>query len=164
MYVLPPFGCFCLQVHGATVLPQLRHRCLASLVRMLYFASPELLAELLKDVPISSFIAGILLGRDVRSAAYAMQMAELLMQKLPGTFAAHFVKEGVAHALAQLSGAGGAAAGGAAAGGGVGVSAVGSEQVAAASSTPSAPTTRVTRRSAQVSVRVRVGRVRVRVG
>jgi len=102
MGVSPLSPCL-LQVHGSTVMPQVRHRCLAALVKMLYFSTSETLEGLLADQPISSFIASLLASRDARSVAYALQLAELLMQQLPDIFRTHFVREGVAHALGELS-------------------------------------------------------------
>jgi hypothetical protein len=40
----------------------------------------------LKDLPISSFVASLMSARDTRCNAAAIQMAEILMQKLPGVF------------------------------------------------------------------------------
>ena len=92
------------QVYGATVMPTVRHRCLATITKMLYFTTPEQLQEILQELPMSCFIASLLSGRDARAQAYGLQMAEILMQQLPEVFQNFFAKEGVVYALAQLAG------------------------------------------------------------
>lgn len=92
-----------LQVYSATVMPTVRHRCLATIAKMLYFSTAEQLRQVLLDLPMSSFLASLLSSRDARAQAFAIQMAELLMVQLPDVFRAYFVKEGVLHALEQLS-------------------------------------------------------------
>lgn len=92
-----------MQVYGSTVMPTVRHRCLATIVKMLYFATPDQLECLLADLSISSFVASLLNSRDARAQAYGIQMAEILMEQLPKIFSTYFVKEGVAHALDELA-------------------------------------------------------------
>ena len=87
-----------LTIHDSTVNVQLRHNCLLALMKSLYFSPTDVLLKHLKDVPISSFIAGILEGADVGALNVAVSMAVVLMEKLPDVFAKHFVKEGVANA------------------------------------------------------------------
>lgn len=94
-----------LQVYSSTVMPTVRSRCLATIVKLLAVGSPSQLETVLADLPISSFVAGLLGGRDIKAQAAAIQMAEILMAKLPQIFAPFFVKEGVAHALDQLAAA-----------------------------------------------------------
>jgi hypothetical protein len=100
-----------LQVYSSTVMPTVRSRCLATIVKLLAIGSPSQLQTVLADLPISSFVAGLLCGRDIKAQAAAIQMAEILMAKLPQIFAGFFVKEGVAHALEQLAASSPAAAG-----------------------------------------------------
>jgi E3 ubiquitin-protein ligase TRIP12 len=89
-----------------------RARCLGTISKLLAVSSPEQLQTVLADLPISSFVAGLLTSRDLKAQAAAIQMAEILMAKLPEVFSGFFVKEGVAHALEQLAaGAGEDAAG-----------------------------------------------------
>lgn len=92
-----------LQAYASTIVPDVRARCLATVVKLLAVAAPSHLQVVLADLPVSSFVAGLLLGRDVKAQAAALQLAEILMAKLPDIFAACFVKEGVAHALEQLA-------------------------------------------------------------
>jgi E3 ubiquitin-protein ligase TRIP12 len=104
-----------LQVYSSTVMPTVRSRCLATVVKLLAIGSPSQLQAVLAELPISSFVAGLLCGRDIKAQAAAIQMAEILMAKLPQIFSGFFVKEGVAHALEQLAAASPAGARGAAA-------------------------------------------------
>jgi hypothetical protein len=106
-----------LQVYSSTVMPTVRSRCMATVVKLLAIGSPSQLQAVLAELPISSFVAGLLCGRDIKAQAAAMQMAEILMAKLPQIFAGFFVKEGVAHALEQLAAASPAGARAAAAAG-----------------------------------------------
>lgn len=49
-----------------------------------------------------SFLAGVLAWKDPHVLVPALQIAEILMEKLPGTFSKMFVREGVVHAVDQL--------------------------------------------------------------
>lgn len=62
-----------------------------------------MLRALLKDIPISSFVASLLASRDSAVLAAGVRLSELLMLKLPDVFTTMFLKEGVVHALEQLS-------------------------------------------------------------
>lgn len=70
---------------------------------MVYYASPELLKEVLKNQVVSSHIAGMLASSDLRIVVGALQMAEILMTKLPDVFGVHFRREGVMHQITQLA-------------------------------------------------------------
>jgi len=89
-----------------------RSRCLGTITKLLAVGSPQQLQQVLSDLPISSFVASLLSSRDLKAQAAAIQMAEILMDKLPQVFAGFFVKEGVAHALEQLAAAAAAGEGG----------------------------------------------------
>lgn len=52
---------------------------------------------------MSSFVAGLLTSGDAAITGAALQLAQLLMAKLPDLFRMHFVKEGVAHAIDKLA-------------------------------------------------------------
>eukprot|EP00245_Coleochaete_scutata_P015662 TRINITY_DN706_c0_g1_i1.p1 TRINITY_DN706_c0_g1~~TRINITY_DN706_c0_g1_i1.p1 ORF type:complete len:1941 (-),score=419.45 TRINITY_DN706_c0_g1_i1:667-6414(-) len=91
-----------LQVYGSTVNPPVRYRCLSALSKLLHFGNPEMLLSLLQEANISSFLAGVLASKDPAILNTALQMAEMLMQKLPDVFCKSFVKEGVVHAIDLL--------------------------------------------------------------
>lgn len=52
---------------------------------------------------VASHIAGMMASQDLRIVVGAMQMAEILMQKLPQVFETHFIREGVMHQVKQLA-------------------------------------------------------------
>lgn len=82
---------------------QVRAQCLATITKVLHFSESTALGKELTDLPISSFIAGLLSQKDDAIVAKALQLAEILMHKLPAIFSKHFVKEGVVHAIEQLA-------------------------------------------------------------
>lgn len=90
------------QVHGSSVNSLVRHKCLEGISKLLYFSTEDMLKSLLQATNIPSFLAGVLTGKDVEVLVPALQMAEILMQKLPGTISKLFTKEGVVHAVDML--------------------------------------------------------------
>lgn len=91
------------EVYSSSAGPSVRCKCLKALLRMVYYASPELLKEVLKNQVVSSHIAGMLASSDLRIVVGALQMAEILMTKLPDVFGVHFRREGVMHQINQLA-------------------------------------------------------------
>ena len=91
------------EVYSSSAGPNVRYKCLRALLRMVYYASPELLSDVLKYQLVSSHIAGMLGSNDLRIVVGALQMAEILMQKLPNIFGTHFKREGVIYQITQLT-------------------------------------------------------------
>lgn len=91
------------EVYSSSAGPAVRCKCLKALLRMVYYASPELLKDVLKNQVVSSHIAGMLASNDLRIVVGALQMAEILMNKLPEVFSVHFRREGVMHQINQLA-------------------------------------------------------------
>lgn len=91
------------EVYSSSAGPSVRYKCLRALLRMVYFASAELLRDVLKNQLVSSHIAGMMASNDLRIVVGALQMAEILMQKLPEVFGVHFRREGVIHQINQLA-------------------------------------------------------------
>ncbi|XP_024080422.1 E3 ubiquitin-protein ligase TRIP12 isoform X4 [Cimex lectularius] len=91
------------EVYSSSAGPAVRCKCLKALLRMVYFASPELLKEVLKAQTVSSQLAGMMASQDLRIVVSALQIAEILMQKLPEVFSVHFTREGVMHEIKQLA-------------------------------------------------------------
>lgn len=91
------------EVYSSSAGPNVRYKCLRALLRMVYYASSELLSEVLKYQLVSSHIAGMLGSNDLRIVVGALQMAEILMQKLPDVFGTHFRREGVIYQITQLT-------------------------------------------------------------
>lgn len=91
------------EVYSSSAGPAVRCKCLRALLRMVYYASAELLKEVLKNQIVSSHIAGMMASSDLRIVVGALQMAEILMNKLPEVFGVHFRREGVMHQITQLA-------------------------------------------------------------
>ncbi|XP_055377635.1 E3 ubiquitin-protein ligase TRIP12 isoform X2 [Condylostylus longicornis] len=91
------------EVYSSSAGPAVRYKCLRALLRMVYYASPELLKEVLKNQIVSSHLAGMMASNDLRIVVGALQMAEILMQKLPDVFGTHFRREGVIHQINLLA-------------------------------------------------------------
>ncbi|XP_055539751.1 E3 ubiquitin-protein ligase TRIP12 [Wyeomyia smithii] len=91
------------EVYSSSAGPSVRYKCLRALLRMVYFANGDLLRDVLKNQLVSSHIAGMMASNDLRIVVGALQMAEILMQKLPEVFGMHFRREGVMHQINQLT-------------------------------------------------------------
>lgn len=59
--------------------------------------------SLLFSQVISSHIAGMMASTDLRIVVGSLQLAEILMQRLPEEMGAQFRREGVLHQVAQLA-------------------------------------------------------------
>lgn len=90
------------EVYSSSAGPSVRFKCLRALLRMVYFASADLLHDVLTNQMLSSHIAGMMASNDLRIVVGAVQMAEILMQKLPDIFGVHFLRDGVSHQLRLL--------------------------------------------------------------
>uniref|UniRef100_A0A182YBF0 E3 ubiquitin-protein ligase n=1 Tax=Anopheles stephensi TaxID=30069 RepID=A0A182YBF0_ANOST len=91
------------EVYSSSAGPSVRYKCLRALLRMVYFANGDLLRDVLKNQLVSSHIAGMMASNDMRIVVGAMQMADILMHKLPEVFGMHFRREGVMHQFKQLT-------------------------------------------------------------
>ncbi|KAK7409762.1 hypothetical protein VNO78_00055 [Psophocarpus tetragonolobus] len=91
-----------MQIYGASVNGPVRHKCLSVIGKLMYFSTAEMIQSLLRVTNISSFLAGVLAWKDPLVLVPALQISEILMEKLPGTFYKMFVREGVVHAVDQL--------------------------------------------------------------
>ena len=60
------------------------------------------MSDILQDISVSSHLATMLKAQDYRLVVGAMQMAEVLLQKLPDIFTLYFHREGVMHQLQSL--------------------------------------------------------------
>ncbi|KAL5066522.1 hypothetical protein RYX36_028259 [Vicia faba] len=91
-----------MQIYGSSVNGSVRNKCLSVIVKLMYFSTAEMIQSLLSVTNISSFLAGVLAWKDPHILVHALQIAEILMEKLPETFSKMFVREGVVHAVDQL--------------------------------------------------------------
>ncbi|KAK8722450.1 hypothetical protein OTU49_012219 [Cherax quadricarinatus] len=90
------------EVYSSSAGPAVRYKCLRALLRMVQFSSPDLLQQVLKSQSVSSHLATMLSSHDLKIIVGAIQMAEILMSKLPEIFAIYFRREGVMHQIKRL--------------------------------------------------------------
>ncbi|KAL8109769.1 hypothetical protein AgCh_025745 [Apium graveolens] len=91
-----------IQIYGSSVNGSVRHKCLSVIGKLMYFSSADMIQSLLSGTNISSFLAGVLAWKDPQVLVPALQIADILMEKLPGTFFNMFLREGVLHAVDAL--------------------------------------------------------------
>uniref|UniRef100_A0A7N0UYK1 HECT-type E3 ubiquitin transferase n=1 Tax=Kalanchoe fedtschenkoi TaxID=63787 RepID=A0A7N0UYK1_KALFE len=91
-----------IQIYGSSVSGPVRYKCLSIIGKLMFFSPPDMIQSLLGTTNIPSFLAGILAWKDPQVLIPALQIAEILMQKLPETFSKMFVREGVVHAVDTL--------------------------------------------------------------
>ncbi|XP_059647478.1 E3 ubiquitin-protein ligase UPL3-like [Cornus florida] len=91
-----------IQIYGSSVNGPVRHKCLSVIGKLMYFSTADMIQSLNGVTNISSFLAGVLAWKDPQVLVPALQIAEILMEKLPGTFSKMFVREGVVHAVDAL--------------------------------------------------------------
>ncbi|XP_010265985.1 PREDICTED: E3 ubiquitin-protein ligase UPL3-like [Nelumbo nucifera] len=91
-----------IQIYGSSVNGPVRHKCLSVIGKLMYFSTADMIQSFLSVTNISSFLAGVLAWKDPQVLIPALQIAEILMEKLPGTFSKVFVREGVVHAVDTL--------------------------------------------------------------
>lgn len=80
-----------------------RYKCLDAILRILFHTPKELLHSILKDQTMSSSIATMLSSSDIRIVVCAIQMCNILMDKMPEIFSVYFQREGVMHQIKKLS-------------------------------------------------------------
>ncbi|RWS30969.1 E3 ubiquitin-protein ligase TRIP12-like isoform X1 [Leptotrombidium deliense] len=90
------------EVYSSSAGPSVRHKCLRALLRIIYYAPADLLRTVLKNHAVSSHIAAMLPSSDPRVVVGAIQMAYVLMDKLPDVFSIYFRREGVVHQFKKL--------------------------------------------------------------
>ncbi|XP_060069438.1 E3 ubiquitin-protein ligase TRIP12-like [Ylistrum balloti] len=91
------------EVYSSSAGPTVRHKCLQTLLRMIFYADADLLKEILKTQPVSSHIAAMMASQDLKVVVGAIQMADILMQKLADIFSVFFRREGVMHQIKKLA-------------------------------------------------------------
>ena len=83
-----------MQVYSYAVNPSVRQMSLSCLANLLHFSSAAHISQLLCDVPFSAFIAALRAAQETAAASAALQMAEMLLVKLPQIFEDKFLCEG----------------------------------------------------------------------
>ena len=90
------------EVYSSSAGPAIKHRCLRAILRMIYYTDADILNNVLKNLTISSHIASILASQDLKIIVCALQICEILMEKLPNVFSIYFHREGVIHQIDRL--------------------------------------------------------------
>ena len=90
------------EVYSSSGGPTVKHKCLQALLRIIYFGPSDLLQVVLKNQEVSRQIAAMLASPDLKIVVGALQMANILMQKLPQVFCTYFRREGVMHQMRKL--------------------------------------------------------------
>ncbi|KAJ1021374.1 hypothetical protein NDA18_005611 [Ustilago nuda] len=84
------------EVYAASVALHVRHKAINGILKIISFVDPESLGEALDNVPLASFLAAILSSRDHPILVNgALQIVELLTEKLPSLYTALLRREGV---------------------------------------------------------------------
>ncbi|KAL9235847.1 hypothetical protein vseg_010580 [Gypsophila vaccaria] len=76
--------------------------CLSVISRLVYFSRSESLLELLKEVNIARFLAGVFTRNDHHLLSLALQITEIILEKLSDIVMQTFIKEGVFFAIDAL--------------------------------------------------------------
>ncbi|XP_050242873.1 E3 ubiquitin-protein ligase UPL4 isoform X2 [Quercus robur] len=76
--------------------------CLSVVNKLVYLSKSDMLLELLKNANISSFLAGVFTRKDQHVLLVALQIAEMILQKLSDIFLNSFIKEGIFFAIDAL--------------------------------------------------------------
>ncbi|GLT47885.1 hypothetical protein SLA2020_215420 [Shorea laevis] len=76
--------------------------CLSVVSKLVYLSKSDMLADLLKSANISSFLAGIFTRKDHHILLLALQIAEMILQKLSDVYLNSFIKEGLFFAIDAL--------------------------------------------------------------
>ncbi|CAI9280286.1 unnamed protein product [Lactuca saligna] len=95
-----------IQMYGSSVNQPVRHKCLSVIGKLMYFSTADMIQSLLGVTNISSFLAAVLAWKDPQVLVPSLQIAKILMEKLPETFSKMSVREGVVHATDTLAGSG----------------------------------------------------------
>ncbi|XP_028775983.1 E3 ubiquitin-protein ligase UPL4 isoform X3 [Neltuma alba] len=78
------------------------HGCLFVMHKLVYLSNSDMLVESLKNAGISSFLAGVFTRKDHHLLILALQIAEIILNKVSDDFLTLFIKEGVFFAIDAL--------------------------------------------------------------
>ena len=92
-----------LLVHASSGTSLIKRKTRNMITKLLIHTSTPTLNKILWKLPISSLVARLLRSEDASVVAEGMQMAEILMDKLPEQYSKFFLKEGVVHAMEELA-------------------------------------------------------------
>ncbi|CEG68858.1 hypothetical protein RMATCC62417_05031 [Rhizopus microsporus] len=93
-----------LDMYASTVNLRVRQLIIHTMLRLTYYTNPEDLEKVLKNVPLSSFLSGILTRQEQPGLIIdALYHAELLIKKLPSIYHVLFEREGVLHEIESIA-------------------------------------------------------------
>ncbi|KAI9315172.1 hypothetical protein BX666DRAFT_2019860 [Dichotomocladium elegans] len=93
-----------LEVYTSTVNLRMRQLVTHSLVKLMHFSDASTLQSVLKDLPMSSFLAGILAQQEHSTLMIdALFQVELLLKKVPEVYRFLFEREGVLHEVETIA-------------------------------------------------------------
>ncbi|OMO73502.1 E3 ubiquitin-protein ligase [Corchorus olitorius] len=78
------------------------HGCLSVISKLVRLSKSDMLVELLKTANIASFLAGVFTRKDHHLLMLALQITDIILQKLSDVFLNSFIKEGVFFAIDTL--------------------------------------------------------------
>ncbi|KAG2219608.1 hypothetical protein INT45_011333 [Circinella minor] len=93
-----------LEIYTSTVNLRIRQLVSHLFVKMTHFSNAETLQHVLRDIPLSSFLSGILAQQEHATLVIdALFEVELLLKKLPDVYRFLFEREGVQHEVETLA-------------------------------------------------------------
>ncbi|KAF9361495.1 Ubiquitin fusion degradation protein 4 [Mortierella sp. AD094] len=93
-----------IEVYSSTVHLRVRQRAIHALVKLIYFTNDSVLNAVLKTVELASFLAIILSQQEHQSLVVAaLQIADILMAKMPSVYSFYFEREGVTFEISKLA-------------------------------------------------------------
>ncbi|KDN53300.1 hypothetical protein K437DRAFT_219360 [Tilletiaria anomala UBC 951] len=91
-------------IHTASITPSIRSKAMTAILKILAFADASQLEGLLRSVPMSTFVAGVLSSKDSPTVIQgSLQVVELLLTKLGHIYCALLEREGVMWEVKQLA-------------------------------------------------------------
>ena len=93
-----------LDIYSSTIIFSVRQRVLNGLLKIFIYLDRQTLKTILVDVPLASFLAGMLSQRDHPILTFsALRLAELLSRKLPDVYRMRFQREGIIAEVEKLA-------------------------------------------------------------
>ena len=87
---------------SSTLAYQLKQICVSCIKKLLVHSSPNGLKEVLRNLPASSTVMGLLSSKEPSVQLDAIFLALVLLEKLPEIFVRYFMKEGVLFGINQI--------------------------------------------------------------
>ena len=98
-----PLICILFDLYLSTANPELQRNVMTAVVKMLFHASADMLRDCLRSFAISTYLSTMLRETDAHLTVGALQMAEILISKLPEIFSIYFRRQGVLYQICQLA-------------------------------------------------------------